>query len=62
MDDFDLRYTALRRTVIENEYARLNEMQRKAVLKTEGPLLRRLRQDHRPDQPDDPSAALRRRI
>ena len=39
MDDFDLRYTALRRTVIENEYARLNEMQRKAVLKTEGPLL-----------------------
>lgn len=39
MDDFDLRYTALRRTVIENEYARLNDMQRKAVLKTEGPLL-----------------------
>ena len=39
MDDFDLRYTALRRTVIENEFARLNEMQRRAVLKTEGPLL-----------------------
>ncbi len=39
MDDFDLRYTALRRTVIENEFAKLNDMQRQAVLKTEGPLL-----------------------
>ena len=39
MDDFDIRYTALRRAVIENEFARLNDMQRKAVLKTEGPLL-----------------------
>ena len=39
MDDFDIRYTALRRAVIENEFAKLNEMQRRAVLKTEGPLL-----------------------
>ena len=39
MDDFDIRYTALRRAVIENEFAKLNEMQRQAVLKTEGPLL-----------------------
>ena len=39
MDDFDIRYTALRRAVIENEFAKLNDMQRQAVLKTEGPLL-----------------------
>ena len=39
MDDFDIRYTALRRAVIENEFEKLNEMQRQAVLKTEGPLL-----------------------
>ena len=39
MDDFDIRYTALRRAVIENEFQKLNEMQRQAVLKTEGPLL-----------------------
>ncbi len=39
MDDFDIRYTALRRAVIEQEFEKLNEMQRQAVLKTEGPLL-----------------------
>ena len=39
MDDFDLRYAALRRTVIENSFAQLNDKQREAVLKTEGPLL-----------------------
>ena len=39
MDDFDLRYAALRRTVIENAFAQLNDKQREAVLKTEGPLL-----------------------
>ena len=39
MDDFDIRYTALRRAVIENEFQKLNDMQRQAVLKTEGPLL-----------------------
>ncbi|MBQ4577692.1 MAG: UvrD-helicase domain-containing protein [Clostridia bacterium] len=39
MDDFDIRYTALRRGVIENCFEKLNEMQRQAVLKTEGPLL-----------------------
>ena len=39
MDDFDIRYTALRRAVIENEFEKLNDMQRQAVLKTEGPLL-----------------------
>ncbi len=39
MDDFDIRYTALRRAVIENCFEKLNDMQRQAVLKTEGPLL-----------------------
>ncbi len=39
MDDFDIRYTALRRAVIEREFEKLNDMQRQAVLKTEGPLL-----------------------
>ena len=39
MDDFDLRYAALRRTVIKNAFAQLNDKQREAVLKTEGPLL-----------------------
>ena len=39
MDDFDIRYAALRQTVIESRFARLNERQREAALKTEGPLL-----------------------
>ena len=39
MDDFDIRYTALRRAVIESCFEKLNDMQRQAVLKTEGPLL-----------------------
>ncbi len=39
MDDFDIRYSALRRALIEREFSRLNDMQQKAVFKTEGPLL-----------------------
>jgi len=39
MPDLDLKYSALRRAVIENEFQNLNDMQRKAVFKTEGPLL-----------------------
>ena len=39
MTDFDIRYTGLRRAVIEQEFEKLNEMQRKAVFKTQGPLL-----------------------
>ena len=39
MTDFDIRYTALRRAIIEEEFSRMNEMQREAVFKTEGPLL-----------------------
>lgn len=39
MTDFDLRYTALRRAVIEQEFEKLNDMQQKAVYKTQGPLL-----------------------
>lgn len=39
MTDFDLRYSALRRALIEREFESLNDMQRKAVFKTEGPLL-----------------------
>lgn len=33
------KYLALRRKIIENDFKHLNDMQRKAVLKTEGPLL-----------------------
>ena len=39
MSDFDVRYSALRRAVIENEFEKLNDMQKKAVFKTEGPVL-----------------------
>lgn len=39
MTDFEIRYTALRRAVIEQEFEKLNEKQREAVFKTEGPLL-----------------------
>ena len=39
MSDFDIRYSALRRAVIENEFEKLNDMQKKAVFKTEGPVL-----------------------
>ena len=38
-NDFAKRYTAARRRVIESDFARLNPMQREAVLATEGPLL-----------------------
>ena len=37
--DFEKRYIAARRAVIEADFARLNHMQRQAVLATEGPLL-----------------------
>ena len=36
---FDEQYTALRREIIEGDYTRLNDMQRKAVFHTKGPLL-----------------------
>ena len=38
-NDFKQRYIAARRRVIEHDFARLNPMQREAVLTTEGPLL-----------------------
>ena len=37
-EEFKKRYAAARRAVIEADFARLNPMQRKAVLATEGPL------------------------
>ena len=37
--DFEKRYIAARRAVIESDFQRLNPMQRQAVLATEGPLL-----------------------
>ena len=37
--DFEKRYIAARRSVIEADFKRLNPMQRQAVLATEGPLL-----------------------
>ena len=39
MDDFKERFLAARRSVIEAGFKKLNDMQRKAVLATEGPLL-----------------------
>ncbi len=36
---FDLKYTALRKAIIETYFKHLNPMQRKAVFQTEGPLL-----------------------
>lgn len=36
---FDLKYAAVRRAVIENRFAHLNEKQREAVFSSEGPLL-----------------------
>ena len=32
-------FVSLRRKIIENEFSSLNDMQKKAVLSTEGPLL-----------------------
>ena len=44
------RFAAARKAVIEGDFSNLNQMQRKAVMKTEGPLLllagRRQRKDH----------------
>ena len=37
--DFEKRYIAARKRLIETEFAKLNPMQREAVLATEGPLL-----------------------
>ena len=39
MNDFQARYTAARRAVIAGDLRRLNPMQRKAAMTTEGPLL-----------------------
>ena len=39
MTDFDIRYSALRRAVIEREFEKLNDRQRDGVFKTEGPVL-----------------------
>ncbi len=36
---FDIQYAAIRRSIIEQHFSHLNEMQLEAVLKTEGPLL-----------------------
>ena len=36
---FDVQFAAVRRAVIERFFSRMNEMQRKAVYHTEGPLL-----------------------
>jgi DNA helicase-2/ATP-dependent DNA helicase PcrA len=38
-ENFEKRYIEARNRVIEKEFARLNDMQRKAVMATEGPLL-----------------------
>ena len=39
MTDFNARYIAARQAVIARDLARLNPMQRKAAMTTEGPLL-----------------------
>ena len=39
MSDFDLRYAELRRAIIEQEFAQLNDRQKDGVFKTEGPVL-----------------------
>ena len=53
MEDFKQRYIAARRAVIAQDLQRLNPMQRKAAMTTEGPLLAiggsRQRQDHGAD-------------
>ena len=36
---FDIQYAAIRRSIIEQRFSHLNEMQREATLQTEGPLL-----------------------
>ena len=39
MTEFDMKYSALRQSIIEEEFSGLNEQQRQAVFCTEGPLL-----------------------
>lgn len=39
MTKFDIQYSAIRKAIIERKFASLNEMQRRAVMQTEGPLL-----------------------
>lgn len=39
MTEFDMKYSALRQSIIEEEFSGLNDMQRQAVFCTEGPLL-----------------------
>ena len=39
MTEFDIKYSALRKSILEEEFSGLNAMQREAVFCTEGPLL-----------------------
>ena len=39
MTKFDIQYSAIRKSIIERKFASLNDMQRNAVMQTEGPLL-----------------------
>ena len=39
MTKFDVQYSAIRKAIIERKFASLNDMQRSAVMQTEGPLL-----------------------
>ena len=39
MTDFNQEYCAVRKQIIERDFAHLNPMQRQAVMATEGPLL-----------------------
>lgn len=36
---FDIQYSAIRKAIIEKRFSKLNDMQRRAVMQTEGPLL-----------------------
>ena len=38
-EQFDQRFLSARRRYIESQFSQLNDMQRKAVMTTEGPLL-----------------------
>ena len=39
MTKFDIQYSSIRKSIIERKFASLNDMQRNAVMQTEGPLL-----------------------
>ncbi|WP_458861711.1 ATP-dependent helicase [Acidaminobacterium chupaoyuni] len=39
MKPFDIKYSAMRQSIIEDEFSALNDMQRQAVFNTEGPML-----------------------